>query len=340
MYNNKNKEQNNPGSVLTRKTFLKQSSLSFLSFSVLPFSASALNFSNTAINSIGKGKHSDNEKRIRSITYNVFNGAIGYKGINGRELPENENSILVKTARDMKQIPKRIMLELALYQPNIINFSESPNEDVVAEMAKILNLNYAFFPGAKSGEGHFPGSILTNYEIINFETRPFLNKSANNPEELFTRHWGKAQLRLPNGKTITVHSAHLWPFNKEKHDTEIRLNEIKELLASIRYDLKNNSDSVLLQGDLNHAPDTPEYRSLNSGELVDTFKAVGTGDGYTINAIKPAKRIDFIYAAGALSKCIKACRPLFEGAFRMNNEDPKGFALSDHIPVVTDFDLK
>jgi hypothetical protein len=31
--------------------------------------------------------------------------------------------------------------------------------------------------------------------------------------------------------------------------------------------------------------------------------------------------------------------PLFEGSFRMNNEDPKGFALSDHIPVLADFEL-
>ena len=230
------------------------------------------------------------------------------------------------------------MLELALYQPNIINFSESPDEEVVAAMAKMLNLNYAFFPSAKGGVGHHPGSILTNYEIISSETRPFLNKNRSDPKELFTRHWGKAKLRLPNRKTVIVHSAHLWPFKKEPNDTEIRLKEIKEMLQSIKYDLKN-TDSVLLQGDLNHTPDTSEYRSLNSGELVDTFNVAGKGDGYTSDAIKPIKRIDFIYAAGILSRHIKGCMPLFEGNFRMNNDDPKGFALSDHIPVLADFEL-
>ena len=275
---------------------------------------------------------------LRSIAYNVFNGCIGYKGVNGRELPPGENSVLIKVARDMKQIPRRIMLELALYRPNIINFSESANEAVVAEMAKMLNMNYAFFPGAKNGRGHFPGSILTTCEIIRSENRPFLNKSRN-PEELFTRHWGKAKLRLPNGKTVTVHSAHLWPFATEKGDTQIRLDEIKEIVASIKHDLAYDSDSVLLQGDLNHTPDTLEHKNLTSAGLVDAFALKGVGDGFTANSMKPSKRIDYICAIGALSKRIKNCAPLFQGNFRMNMEDPKGFALSDHIPVCADFEL-
>lgn len=311
---------------------MKHSSLSLLGLSLLPFGASSLDFTKDAAVDIEKNEHGNDEKRMRSIAYNIFNGCIGYKGINGKALPP-ENSDLVKTARDMGQISQRIMLELALYKPNIINFSEGPSEEVVAKMAKMLDLNYAYFPGG------FPGAILTTYEIISSENRPFQNKSNNNPKELFTRHWGKAKLRLPNGKPIVVHSAHLWPFKKEENDTQIRLKEIKELVASIKYDLTNNSDSVLLQGDLNHTPDTQEYKNLNNAGLIDTFTAAGSGDGYTTNSIKPSKRIDFIYAIGALSKQIKECMPLFQGNFRMNNEDPKGFALSDHIPVLADFEL-
>jgi endonuclease/exonuclease/phosphatase family metal-dependent hydrolase len=329
---NKNSVQTKSDISVTRKTFLKHSSLSLLGLSLLPFGASSLDFTKDAAVDIEKNEHGNDEKRMRSIAYNIFNGCIGYKGINGKALPP-ENSDLVKTARDMGQISQRIMLELALYKPNIINFSEGPSEEVVAKMAKMLDLNYAYFPGG------FPGAILTTYEIISSENRPFQNKSNNNPKELFTRHWGKAKLRLPNGKPIVVHSAHLWPFKKEENDTQIRLKEIKELVASIKYDLTNNSDSVLLQGDLNHTPDTQEYKNLNNAGLIDTFTAAGSGDGYTTNSIKPSKRIDFIYAIGALSKQIKECMPLFQGNFRMNNEDPKGFALSDHIPVLADFEL-
>lgn len=318
---------------VTRKAFLKQSSLSFLGLSLLPLGAFTQGVTNSRASYNEDANHHNDEKKLRTISYNIFNGCIGYKGINGKELPAGENSDLVKTARDMGQISTRIMQELALYKPNIINFSEGPSEEVVAKMAKILNLNYAYFPGG------FPGAILTTYEIISSENRPFQNKSSNNPKELFTRHWGKAKLRLPNGKPLTVHSAHLWPFRKEENDTQIRLKEIKELVASIKFDLANNSDSVLLQGDLNHTPDTQEYKNLNSAGLVDTFTIKGTGNGYTTDAIKPTKRIDYIYAIGGLSKQIKNHTPLFEGSFRMNNEDPKGFALSDHLPVLADFEL-
>ncbi len=333
MSRNKNTVQTKSDIPVTRKTFLKQSSLSLLGLSVLPFGASSPAPAMQQVGYVKKVNDHIDEKMMRSIAYNIFNGCIGYKGINGRQLPPGEESVLVKAARDMEQIPQRIMLELALYKPNIINFSEGPKEDVVARMAKMLDLNYAYFPGG------FPGAVLTTYEIMSFENRPFQNKSKNDPKELFTRHWGKAKLRLPDGKIITIHSAHLWPFKKEENDTRIRLAEIKELVASVKYDLANNSDTVLLQGDLNHTPDTEEYKSLNSAGLVDAFTAAGHGEGYTSNSIKPSKRIDFIYAIGALSGHIKDCRPLFEGSFRMNNEDPNGFALSDHLPVLADFEL-
>lgn len=322
--------------MTTRKSFLKQSALSLLGLGLLS-STKAAWADQAPGRAVVRGRFSTDTKTIRSISYNIFNGCIGYKGINGRNLPPGEQSALITAARDLGQIPARIMQELALYRPNIINFSEGPDEKTVAAMAKMLDMAYAFFPGGKDGSGKFPGAVLTNYEILSAETRPFADKNGD-LEELFTRHWGKAKLRLPNGETIVVHSAHLWPFAKEENDTRIRLDEIAAMQAAIARDT-GDADSVLLQGDLNHRPNTEEYKRLNSGSLVDTFTAAGQGDGFTANAIKPAKRIDYIYCAGKLANQIVACRPLYEGNFRMNNDDPNGFALSDHLPVLADFGL-
>src|SRR5690606_10307776 len=166
--------------------------------------------------------------------------------------------------------------------------------------------------------------------------RPLANPEGN-LEAALTRHWGKAKLRLPNGKSVIGHSAHLWPFGKEENDTRIRLSETGALQAAIDHESAGDVDSILLQGPLNHAPDTLEYKRLNGGRLVDVFTVGGRGDGYTANAVKPAKRIDYIYCAGSFAKRIKDCRTLYEGSFRMNNEDPNGFALSDHLPVLADF---
>lgn len=333
-----------PDSFMTRKNFLKQSSLSLLGFGLLfsgVFQTGAGNAGAAEAEADGAREEDfdDVEGELRSITYNVFNGCIGYKGINSRELPPGEESALIRSARDLGQIPQRIMLELALYRPNIINFSESPGEEVVKEMAKISNLNHAFFPGRKDGKGNYPGSILSTYKIISSENRPFVGGERGDSKKLFTRHWGKAKLQLPNGKTVTVHTAHLWPFKKSENDTRIRLNEIKELVASIKYDLAHGSDSVLLQGDLNQVPNTPEYESLKRAGLIDTFAAKGIGVASTIDSRLPLSRIDYIFAIGDLANRIKSCTSLFQGNFRMNMNDPKGFALSDHLPVLAKFEL-
>lgn len=319
-------------SFITRKAFLKQSGISLLGISLIP--SLGLGFSKKE-HQVTRNDHNDNI--LRTIQYNVFNGCIGYKDINGRELPDDEKYDLVRAARNLGQVPRRIVLQLALYKPNIITFSEAPDEKTIAKMAGWLNMNYAYFPGAKDGKGHYPGSILTNYEIVSSENRPFVDKD-DNSEKLFTRHWGKARLRLTNGEMITVHSTHLWPFTKNGGQ-EIRLEEIDELLKSIQDDVTHHTKSVLLQGDLNSTPDTPEHEKLTSAGLTDTFAKVGSGDGYTATSKDPHARIDYIYAIGEIAMKVTKSISLYEGDFRLNNADPKGFALSDHIPVLSGFNM-
>ncbi len=38
-----------------------------------------------------------------------------------------------------------------------------------------------------------------------------------------------------------------------------------------------------------------------------------------------------------LAERLRECRVLYEGAFRTNPDDPRSFALSDHIPVMASF---
>lgn len=332
MHNLNSGHKDKSKSSITRKAFLKNSAISLLGLSFIPTLCFSFSDKHSPI-----VRKDDSDNILRTIQYNVFNGCIGYKDINGRELPDDEKYDLVRAARNLGQVPRRVVLQLALYSPNIITFSEAPNEKTIAEMAKWLNMNYAYFPGAKDGKGHYPGSILTNYEIVSSEDRPFVDKN-DNSEKLFTRHWGKAKLRLTNGEMITVHSTHLWPFTKNGGQA-IRLEEIDQLLKSIHYDLEHNTKSVLLQGDLNSLPDTPEHTKLTSGGLVDTFEKVGIGNGYSVTSKDPHARIDYIYAVGLISEKVTQSESLYEGDFRLNNADPKGFALSDHIPVLSSFKI-
>lgn len=220
---------------------------------------------------------------------------------------------------------KRLAMELALYEPDIINFSESPSEAIAKEVAKHLGMNHVRFPSG----GNWPGTLLSKFEITDSQNVPL---GRERPNELFTRHWGRASLKLPEGESLIVHSAHLFP----TPDPATRLKEIPAMLATMQDDLKAGR-SMLLMGDLNHRPDTQEYQLWIDAGWVDAFARVGEGDGFTIRADDPRSRIDYVMAAGPIADHIVESRPLFEGAFALNAADEQSFALSDHVPQLAVF---
>nr|WP_261340199.1 endonuclease/exonuclease/phosphatase family protein [Rhodopirellula baltica] len=221
---------------------------------------------------------------------------------------------------------KRLAMELALYDPDIINFSESPSEKLTKEVAELLGMNHVRFPSG----GNWPGTLLSKSKISDSQNAPM---NGERPKELFTRHWGRALVELPNDEPLIVHSAHLYP----TPEPTIRLREIRAMIKSMKSDL-DSGRSMLLIGDLNHSPDTDEYKLWKDAGWIDTFAKVGEGNGFTIKADNPEWRIDYVFATGPIAKRVGESRPLFEGAFRVNNEDEKSYALSDHLPQLAVFD--
>jgi endonuclease/exonuclease/phosphatase family metal-dependent hydrolase len=253
-------------------------------------------------------------KPLRVIAYNIF-GLTGW--------PHQRN--LAKQAVAKGQMAKRLAMELALHEPDIINFSESPKEELTKEVAELLGMNHVRFPSG----GNWPGTLLSRFEIVDSKNVPL---DGERPKELFTRHWGRATVKLPNGDPLIVHSAHLYP----TADPTNRLNEIRAMLASMKADLIAGR-SILLIGDLNHGPDTDEYKLWVDAGFVDTFAKVGKGNGPTIKSDIPKWRIDYVMAAGPIADIVVESRPLFEGAFRLNIADKESFALSDHLPQLAVF---
>jgi endonuclease/exonuclease/phosphatase family metal-dependent hydrolase len=286
----------------TRRMLLKQASLA--GFALLGANASTLQ----------ADEKKDNTLRV--LAYNVYE-CTGWP----------KERALGKLATKLGQMPARFAHELSLYAPDIINFSESPKEPVVQAIAKLLGMNYVMFPSGVK----WPGALLSRFEITNPQNAPL--KGAR-PEDLFTRHWGRAEVKLPSGEALIVHSAHLRP----PPETEIRVREIKAMLETMQADLQAKR-SMLLLGDLNHPPLPPEYPLWRDAGWTDTFAAVGKGEGLTIKSDKPDLRIDYVLATGPIAKQVTEARPLFEGAFRVNNDDTESFALSDHLPQLAVFDL-
>lgn len=292
------KMKNNKMSV-SRRNFLGMSSSAIVGFSIL------------GINACNR----KSETYVTVVAYNVLK----FTGWPAENMP------------DKSQMPKLMAEELTKYSPDIINFSESPDESVVRSVADLLNMNYAFLPSG----GNWPGAVLTRFEIVNSENAPLINKPR--PEDLFTRHWGKVVIELPNKELISVHSAHLYPHDNPV-SAEIRQREIAEIIKSMESDLKSDK-SILVIGDLNHTPAMPEYNQWMNAGLKDTYAVSGIGDGLTIRADTPSKRIDFILAAGPIAEQIIESKALFEGAFRTNPLDPESYALSDHLPQYAKFKI-
>jgi endonuclease/exonuclease/phosphatase family metal-dependent hydrolase len=259
----------------------------------------------------------DSADSLRVIAYNIYGG---------HGWPSDRTG--AKAAVKKGRIARLLADELARHRPDIVNFSESPGESIVQEIAQGLGMNVVRFPSG----GHWPGSLLSRYEIVESQNVPL---GAERPTDLFTRHWGRGVIQLPAGQKLIVHSAHLYP----TADPATRLREIPAMLAAMKDDLKSGQ-SMLLMGDLNHRPHTDEYKLWMSAGWTDSFAKVGKGKGPTIKADHPNRRIDYVMAAGPIASRIVESRPLFEGASRLDANDPESFALSDHLPQLAVFSLK
>ena len=256
---------------------------------------------------------------LRTISYNIL-ACLGF--------PETEANRARFKAMQPQQ-PMRLALELELYQPDLITFQESVSRDVAQQIASALKMNLAYFPAAvPSYPGSplgYPGTLLTRFRVIESQNFP-----GKNDDELYTTHWGRALIATPS-EVVVVFSAHLHP-----RSSDIRSREIDGILREVEKDMRKGR-SLLLQGDLNHPPDSPEYQRWVAAGLIDTFAVKGAGQPYTSKSIAPHRRIDYIWAHGPIAKRLTEARCLFEGAFRTNPQDPQSIALSDHLPVMAVF---
>jgi endonuclease/exonuclease/phosphatase family metal-dependent hydrolase len=116
------------------------------------------------------------------------------------------------------------------------------------------------------------------------------------------------------GIPVRVFNTHL------QHDSQVeRLAQV----ARIREVLATAKESVVLLGDLNATPDTPEIAGLTD-RLVDAWVTAGVGDGFTFDAATPHARIDYVMSSGDV--VARTAAVLTTDA-------------ADHLPVVVDLAL-
>jgi endonuclease/exonuclease/phosphatase family metal-dependent hydrolase len=271
----------------------------------------------------GRVRAAEGSGALRTISYNV----LAFRGY-----PETD-ATRARLAECAGRHPELTAKALAAFSPDLITLQEGPSEEVVARFAKALDMRYAYFPGGWKGDqtypGGFPGAVVTRFEIEESENRPAAGAPHN--EALFTRHLGRVRLATPFG-ALQVVSTH---FHAQSH--AIRMREaaaIIALMAKLR-----EGGPVLLQGDLNHGPEDPEYALWVEAGLVDVGKAQGIGDTPTAPSVRPRKRIDYIWATPELAGKARGAAVLDKAPFVPELGDSASYALSDHLPVTAAFSM-
>ena len=117
-----------------------------------------------------------------------------------------------------------------------------------------------------------------------------------------------------DGVPLTAYSTHL------QHDSqEARLAQVEAITQL----LADSNSSVLVLGDLNATPDSPEIVAMVE-DLTDTWVEAGVGDGYTYSTTNPSVRIDYVLTSADIAARTAAV-VISDG--------------SDHLPVVATLTL-
>jgi endonuclease/exonuclease/phosphatase family metal-dependent hydrolase len=241
------------------------------------------------------------ERELRVATFNIHHG-VGLDGV-------------LDLARIAATVERTGAEVVGLQEVDRHWSARSNFVDQATWLANVLDMHLAFganldldppAPGAPRRQ--FGTAILSAYKI-----RAWTNT-------LLPRPLGREQRGLLEGE-IKVRGIPVRVFNTHlQHDSQVeRLAQV----ARIRQVLATANESVVLLGDLNAAPDTPEIAGLTD-LLVDAWVTAGVGDGFTFDAATPHARIDYVMSSGNVVARTAA----------VVTTDA-----ADHLPVVADLAL-
>jgi endonuclease/exonuclease/phosphatase family metal-dependent hydrolase len=214
------------------------------------------------------------ERQLRVATFNIHHG-VGLDGV-------------LDLARIAATVERTGAEVVGLQEVDRHWSARSNFVDQATWLAQLLNMHLAFganldldppVPGAPRRQ--FGTAILSTYRI-RATTNTLL------PRPLGGEQRGLLEARIKvRGIPVRVFNTHL------QHDSQVeRLDQV----AQIREVLATATESMVLLGDLNATPDSPEIAGLTD-RLVDAWVTAGVGDGFTFDAATPHARIDYVMSS-------------------------------------------
>ncbi len=234
-------------------------------------------------------------RTFRVMTYNIHHGA----GLDGK--------IDLQRIADLI---KREQADIVALQEVDRGVERTARRDCPAELAALTGLTCVFSNNFRFQGGEYGNAVLTRFPVKRWTNRHY---KMLRPDE----QRGLLQVMLElRGREMVFMDTHV---DFRADDTE-RLANVAELLEVL---LAYHGRPIILCGDFNDTPGSRTHQRL-AQEFTDTWTVVGAGDGLTIPAEKPRKRIDYIWLSkDAGIEPLKAWVPRSDA--------------SDHLPVVAEF---
>lgn len=242
--------------------------------------------------------HAESTNSFRVMTYNIHHA----EGLDGKiDLERIAN--LIKEER----------ADIVALQEVDRGMERTSKRDLPAEFAKLTGMSCVFSNNWSIKGGEYGVAILTRFPIIKREHSLLKRVGTNEQRGLLQTH-----LQIGDREVVFMNT-HI---NHSKSDEE-RLLSVAEFAPTIK---KKSDLPIFFCGDFNATPDSHVYKNMNA-LLDDTWKLIGKGDGPTIPAEKPNRRIDYIW----ISK---------DGSIIPLNAHVPNVLYSDHLPLVAEFKLK
>ena len=237
-------------------------------------------------------------RTFRVMTYNIHHGA----GVDGKV-----------DLRRIADLIKREQADIVALQEVDKGVQRTAQRDFPTELAALTGMSCVFSNNFHFQGGEYGNAVLTRFPIKRWTNRHY--KMLRTGEQR-----GLLQVVLDvHGRELVFMDTHI-DFRGDDAERLLNADELLQAIQAFR------GRPMILCGDFNDTPGSRTHQKIAQA-FVDAWVAAGTGDGFTIPAEKPRKRIDYIWTSKDPSiEALRVWAPEAEA--------------SDHLPVVGEFRLR
>ena len=243
-----------------------------------------------------RGPKAGNDLALRVMSYNIHHG----EGLDGRV--------------DLERIAGVIQRE----RPDLVALNEvdkgverTQRRDFPAELAALTGMSCVFSNNYHYQGGEYGNAILSRLPVVGWTNRHYRMLRPGEQR-------GLLEVRAKAGRRVVRFFATHLDFRGDDSERVLNVGEVRAVVES-EPDLP-----AIVAGDFNDLPGRRVHRLIKEF-MHDAWEVGSEGDGFTIPAAKPQKRIDYVFATRGIA------------VDRMWVPETEA---SDHRPVVVDLRMR